>query len=282
MGLEDTPRRSTPGSAGLDLRATTRVVLTPQMGVQPIPSDFRGPLPPNTVGLLLGHSSTTLIGLVIHPGVIDQDYEGQLKIMCSSPRGLFSISPGDRITQLLVLPSCHALFKSGSSKRGSKGFGSSGQDSAYLMVDLENLPTLILNIEGKVFEGILDTGADKSIISTKWWPSKWPVTQSSQTLQGLGYDSSPAISSRSLRWKAPEGQEGSFVPYVLPLPVNLWGRDVMTGLGLKLMNDYSVPAQNMMMDMGYIPGKGIGKHHQGLIEPIQSTVRSKGHGLGFS
>lgn len=282
LGSSNLPRRATPGSAGLDLRATSRIVLTPQMGVQPIPSDFHGPLPPNTVGLLLGRSSTTLEGLVVHPGVIDQDYEGQLKIMCSSPRGLFSISPGDRIAQLLVLPSCHAQFKSGSTKRGKKGFGSTGTDSAYLMVDLHARPTLILTIEGKTFEGILDTGADKSIISTKWWPTKWPITQSSHSLQGLGYEASPTVSSRPLKWKAPEGQEGSFVPYVLPLPVNLWGRDILAELGLKLMNEYSLPAQRMVRDMGYVPGKGIGKHHQGTTEPIQPTAKLDRHGLGFS
>lgn len=93
------------------------------------------------------------------------------------------------------------------------------------MVDMETRPKLVLNIEGKSFEGILDTGADKSIIATTWWPSRWPITQSSHSLQGLGYESNPAVSARALKWKAPEGQEGSFTPYVLPLPVNLWGRD---------------------------------------------------------
>ena len=55
------------------------------MGCQPISSDFRGPLPKDTVGLLLGRSSSALKGLVIHPGVIDSDYEGQVKIMRSAP-----------------------------------------------------------------------------------------------------------------------------------------------------------------------------------------------------
>ncbi|KAL6079502.1 hypothetical protein STEG23_037075 [Scotinomys teguina] len=43
------PWRATAGSAGLDLRATSRLVLTPQMGVQLVDSDFRGPLSPGTV-----------------------------------------------------------------------------------------------------------------------------------------------------------------------------------------------------------------------------------------
>jgi len=69
---------------------------------------------------------------------------------------------------------------------------------------------------------------------------------------------------------------------VLPLPVNLWGRDVMQGLGLKLINEYSTPAQGMMKDMGYIPGRGLGKHQQGRAEPILPKVKNDRHGLGFS
>jgi hypothetical protein len=50
---------------------------------------------------------------------------------------------------------------------------------------------------------------------------KLGLSQSSHSLQGLGYEASPTISLRSLRWQAPEGQSGQFVPYALPLPVNL-------------------------------------------------------------
>ena len=69
------------GSAGLDLRATSRIVLTSQMGVQLVDSDFKGPLDPGSVGLLIGRSSTTLRGLGVHPGIIDPDYTGVVKIM---------------------------------------------------------------------------------------------------------------------------------------------------------------------------------------------------------
>ena len=45
----------------------------------------------------------------------------------------------------------------------------------------------------------MDTGADKSIISSKWWPASWPVNQSSHSLQGLGYEATPTISAKSLQ-----------------------------------------------------------------------------------
>ena len=193
------------------------------MGCQPISSDFRGPLPKDTVGLLLGRSSSALKGLMIHPGVIDSDYEGQVKIMCSAPRGIVAISPGDRIAQLLILPSLHNMFPSSQDSRGDKGLGSTGTNVAYISLDLDNRPTLQLQIEGKTFQGIMDTGADISIISSNWWPASWPVNQSSHSLQGLGYEATPTISAKSLQWKDKEGRTGLFQPYVLPLPVNLWG-----------------------------------------------------------
>ena len=111
------PGRATEGSAGFDLHSTTRLVLTPQMGTQVIETDFKGPLQKDTVGLLFGHSLSALCGLIVHPGVIDPDYQGVVKVMVSSPRGIVSISPGDRVAQIVLLPSLHGRFPSISKQR---------------------------------------------------------------------------------------------------------------------------------------------------------------------
>lgn len=83
--------RATPGSAGLDLCATTHTVLTPDMGMQAIPTGVFGPLPKGTVGLIIGRSSWTMKGLSVSPGVIDADYTGELKIMAHAPSNIISI-----------------------------------------------------------------------------------------------------------------------------------------------------------------------------------------------
>jgi hypothetical protein len=62
------------------------------MGVQLVDTDFTGPLPADTVGLIWGRSSVTMQGLIVHPGVIDSDFTGKVKIMVSSPRGIVAIS----------------------------------------------------------------------------------------------------------------------------------------------------------------------------------------------
>ena len=56
--------------------------------------------------------SCSLQGLIVHPGVVDQDYKGELQVLCSCPQGVFSISQGDRIAQLIILPSLHGCFPS--------------------------------------------------------------------------------------------------------------------------------------------------------------------------
>lgn len=201
----------------MDLCAASDFLLMPQMGTQPVPAMPIGPLPPQSIGLILGRGSLTLQGLMVHPGVIDQEHTPDIQILCSSPYGIFSISKGDRIAQLLLLPN----FAPSPTDPSTKTMGSSGTDAAYLMVSLNDRPKLMLTINGKHFEGILDTGADKSIISSHWWPKSWPLTHSSHSLQGLGYQSCPSISSASLDWETAEGKRGQFTPYVLPLPVNL-------------------------------------------------------------
>ena len=98
------------GSAGLDLSSATRLILTPRMGIQLVDTNFKGPLLPDTVGLILERSLVTMQGLIVHLGVIDPDFTRQIKIMLSSPRGIIAISPGDRIAQFLLLSICHSQF----------------------------------------------------------------------------------------------------------------------------------------------------------------------------
>jgi hypothetical protein len=92
------------------------------------------------------------------------------------------------------------------------------------------------------FLGLLDTGADCSFISTNDWPPKWPSQTSSQSLHGLGYKTAPLISTKKFTWKNEEGKSGNFLPYIVDIPVTLWGRGVLTKMDLRLTNEYSPQA----------------------------------------
>jgi hypothetical protein len=74
---------------------------------------------------------------------------------------------------------------------------------------------------------------------------------------------------------------GRFTPYVSPLPVNLWGRDILQTIGMTLPNEYSPQAVQMMKKMDYKEGKGLGKGEQGRLEPIPQEGNNGRQGLGF-
>lgn len=89
------------------------------------------------------------------------------------------------------------------------------------------------------------------------------------------------MSARCLQWKNEEDHSGVMQPYVLDLPVSLWGRDLLKDMGFKLSNEYSPASQKMMKTMGYHPNYGIGKYLQDIKEPIQMQQKNSRQGLGF-
>jgi len=78
----------------------------------------------------LGHKHGIVLGNLV--GLIDSDYQGQVFVSCWN-RGqmTFTIQPGERIAQLVVVPVVQVEFEVveefAQSQRGAGGFGSSGR-----------------------------------------------------------------------------------------------------------------------------------------------------------
>ncbi|KAF6270535.1 hypothetical protein mRhiFer1_009672 [Rhinolophus ferrumequinum] len=271
--------RATTGSAGLDLCSTSDIILTPEMGMQVLPTGVFGPLPPKTVGLLLGRSSSIMKGIHVSPGIIDEDFTGEIKIMVHSPLNISAIPAGTRIAQLIILPRIKVGKNRQDQKRGDRGFGSS--DAYWIQEIKRDRPVLLLKINGKSFQGILDTGADVSCISAEHWPSKWPALYTNTSLQGIGQSQSPLQSSDLLSWQDQEGHQGTFQPYIIPgLPVNLWGRDIMSDMGVYLFSPNTQVTQQMF-DQGLLPGQGLIIEGQGRQKPISPNPNLQKTGLGY-
>ncbi len=130
------PQHATPGSAGMDLRACLAGPLVlPPGGAELIPTGISIYVEdPGLAALLLprsglGHKSGIVLGNLV--GLIDSDYQGPLMVSCwnrgSAP---FTVQPGDRIAQLVIVPVVHVHFDVvqdfTATERGGSGFGSSG------------------------------------------------------------------------------------------------------------------------------------------------------------
>ena len=91
------------GSAGVDLMASETVVIDWTDETFLVPTNVWGPLQSGYFGLLKGRSSSALKGLNIIPGVIDADYQGEIKIMLRLS-SYYVIEAFTRIAQLILIP----------------------------------------------------------------------------------------------------------------------------------------------------------------------------------
>ena len=131
------PYYATPGSAAMDLHACLDGAVT-------IPAGERRVIP---TGLAIALPSADYVALVfarsglgikhgVAPancvGVIDSDYRGEVLVGLQNSGGEdYTISPGDRIAQLMITPVVQARVRLvdqlDETQRGAGGFGSTGQ-----------------------------------------------------------------------------------------------------------------------------------------------------------
>lgn len=129
---------ATDGSAGTDLRA----MLDEELVLEPNQVEMVGAgiavwvKDPNLAAFILprsglGHKHGIVLGNLV--GLIDSDYQGELKIsVWNRSKTSFTIKPGDRIAQLVVMPVFPITLKeveafNDSTQRSDGGFGHSGQ-----------------------------------------------------------------------------------------------------------------------------------------------------------
>jgi dUTP pyrophosphatase len=131
------PAYATDGAAGLDLRALLDAPLLLEPGASTL---IRTGLAvhigdPNLAAVILprsglGHKHGVVLGNLV--GLIDSDYQGELMVSCwNRGRDAFTINPGERIAQLVLVPVVQANFEIvesfTASRRGEGGFGSTGK-----------------------------------------------------------------------------------------------------------------------------------------------------------
>jgi len=131
------PTYATPGSAGMDLRACLDETLTLAPGqTELIPTGLSIHIAdPSLCAMILprsglGHKHGIVLGNLV--GLIDSDYQGQLFVSCwNRGQTTFSMAPGERIAQLVLVPVVQTEFEVvtefSDSERGDGGFGSSGR-----------------------------------------------------------------------------------------------------------------------------------------------------------
>jgi len=132
------PAYTTSGSAGMDLRTSLNEPLQLAPGeTQLLPTGLAIYIAdPKLAAVILprsglGHKHGIVLGNGV--GLIDSDYQGELKISCwNRGNDVFTIQPGERVAQLVLLPVVQAQLlqvdEFRATDRGEGGFGHTGTE----------------------------------------------------------------------------------------------------------------------------------------------------------
>lgn len=130
------PERKTPGSAGFDLCACTAREITLEPGDMAVfPTGLAAEIPEGCAGMIFTRSGLGVkhgVAVSNGVGVIDSDYRGEIQVgLHNFSRVPYTVCPGDRIAQLIVMPVCLPEVEEaadlGETIRGGGGFGSTGR-----------------------------------------------------------------------------------------------------------------------------------------------------------
>jgi dUTP pyrophosphatase len=134
--LAKLPAYATAGSVGLDLQAMESRGLWPGRA-EKIPCGIALALPDGYEAQIRPRSGLTAKGVHCGFGTCDSDFRGELCVVLTfhseSPNEWFTVTAGDRVAQLVIVPvpriQWQEVFSAdelGNTERGSSGFGSSG------------------------------------------------------------------------------------------------------------------------------------------------------------
>ena len=224
-----TLQAATSKSACIDIPSPYDMELIELYNPQKIPTGYYGPIPPRTMGLILGCNSCTMRGLMVLTGVTDEDYEGEIHIMVNVMKmGNVYLQKREHFAQLLLLPYVKPMKVSDKVRQG--GFGSTNLTAALsTLIKEHQKPMVTLRIQGKNFTGMLDTGANISIIRAAKWPLDWDKVIAPSRLLEVNEANAiqTFVNASYLQMYGPNQTVAYFKPYITNIPINLWGRDFL-------------------------------------------------------
>lgn len=83
-------------------------------------------------------------------------------------------------------------------------------------------------------KGMMDTGADVTLIAKSEWPLDWELEPISGFISGIGGVATSWRAKRNAVISGPEGKVATVRPFVVRAPITLWGRDVLSQWGATL------------------------------------------------
>lgn len=130
FGFKEKPFRAHDNDAGADVFAPSRISIEPGRTCK-IPLGFGLEIPDGYVGFIFPRSSLSAQGIICELPPIDSGYRGEIHaIITNHSSSTYRVQEGDRIGQIVILPTAicdfHGETETGK-ERGNGAFGSTGK-----------------------------------------------------------------------------------------------------------------------------------------------------------
>ncbi|KAJ7428358.1 hypothetical protein BTVI_00857 [Pitangus sulphuratus] len=197
-----------------------------------IPVSPKEPLPNHSPYLLITSEEAVQKGVIALHDVIDNaDSVTQIHVTVFIPFPPVELTSEDSVAALLSLPP----YQSPEGERG-------GVQANWTYTVEEQQLTMVVTVtspEGEInISGLLDTGADVTIIAKKVWPDYWPLENTVLNVSGVGGSQRPLRSKLVIMFTDIDGNVATCQPLILPLPATLSGRDLMAQWATTLNSNF--------------------------------------------
>lgn len=181
---------------------------------------MRGNMPRNTTGLIIPRSEVTFSGTHISPAAVT-DPKTDVMYLAAWNSKPTCMKKGYLVAHLLFI-SAHPVDPP------SPLPDPPAEAAAFPVINISTQrPSMTLDMGGHRITGLIDTGADISVIAKKSWPSAWPTTKTPSVV-GVGGLTPAERSVHPILFQSSSGLTIPLHPHILDIPVTLWGRDLLS------------------------------------------------------
>lgn len=189
--------------------------------------------------LVVGKERNRILGLLVLPCVISVNCNEELLVLAKAYRPPVHIPSSTPIAIAIALP----MGTVDQMPPRCLPIAPENPEVLWVQHISQQRPVLTCELSNSgvhvSIKGMIDRGADVSVISFYHWPTNWKLITPPGTFTGIG-GVTPCLQSESvISITGPQGKKAWIRPYVVQKPITVWGRDLLSEWGAKIELDFS-------------------------------------------
>ncbi|RMC19683.1 hypothetical protein DUI87_03246 [Hirundo rustica rustica] len=194
--------------------------------------------------LIIGKDRSSILGLIIYPTVISENQNEELTVLAQALRAPLTVLENTPIAKAVALPpdATERQVMPINSQQAAAESEDTETHVCWVKLIGQDRPKITCNLmlDNKMITitGMLDTGANVTVISYIFWPKEWDLTTPLKSLSGIGGATLCMQSENSIIITGPDGKTAIVRPFVVQKSITVWGRDIISQWGIRIEVDF--------------------------------------------